>query len=203
MNFSKLLFEKKEFLILIFFNLIVQLGVTYYVMEKIDTSMSYWLLAFLGIVLVVLLSLPMHPFLKFLLFLVFSYVGGLICRGIKKVYSEEEIRASMDGTFILFGSMMLLGGAMVATGIKVSTKVGLLLLILLLGIIVSRALSLLTNVTMFNKVITLVTLVVFSIYVIYDTYRILSIDFHGDFISASLDYYLNILNIFTALNNNT
>jgi len=202
MNFSKLLFEKKEFLILVFFNLIVQLGVTYYVMENIDTNMSYWLLAFFGLVLVVLLCLPMHPFLKFLLFLVFSYVGGLICRGIKKVYSEEEIKASMEGTFILFGAMMLLGIGMVVTGIKISTKVGYLLLLLLCGIIVARVLSLLTNVSMFNKIITLITLIVFSIYVIYDTYIILSKNYYGDFISASLDYYLDVLNIFTAMNNN-
>ena len=53
-NFFKLLDEKKEFLMLVFANLIVQLGITYYIMEnsknkkeKLDIKM--WILLVIGL----------------------------------------------------------------------------------------------------------------------------------------------------------
>ena len=42
-------------------------------------------------------------------------------------------------------------------------------------------------------------LVLFSVYIIYDTNRILQKDYFGDFVTASLDYYLDIINIFIRL----
>ena len=39
----------------------------------------------------------------------------------------------------------------------------------------------------------------FSVYIIYDTNSILQRDYGGDFISASLAYYLDIINIFSNL----
>ena len=70
-NFSNLLFEKKEFFILVFFNLIVQLGITYYVMENMEVNISYWWIALMEIGLIILLCLPMYPLLKFALFCLF------------------------------------------------------------------------------------------------------------------------------------
>jgi FtsH-binding integral membrane protein len=42
-------------------------------------------------------------------------------------------------------------------------------------------------------------LLLFSVYVVYDTNSILQRNYNGDFITASLDYYLDILNIFSNL----
>jgi FtsH-binding integral membrane protein len=39
----------------------------------------------------------------------------------------------------------------------------------------------------------------FSLFVIYDTNQIMQRDYFGDFITASLDYYLEIINIFVKL----
>ena len=39
----------------------------------------------------------------------------------------------------------------------------------------------------------------FSVYIIYTTNSILQEDYNGDFITASLDYYLEIFNIFVSL----
>ena len=42
-NLIKLMYEKKEFLILVFANLIAQLGITYYVMERTNKlDISIW-----------------------------------------------------------------------------------------------------------------------------------------------------------------
>ena len=44
-------------------------------------------------------------------------------------------------------------------------------------------------------------IVLFSLYLIYDTNVIFRRDYSGDFITASLDYYLDILNLFLNLLN--
>jgi len=48
----------------------------------------------------------------------------------------------------------------------------------------------------FMKGVTIFSLILFSIYIIYDTNNILQREYSGDFITASLDYYLDIINVF-------
>jgi FtsH-binding integral membrane protein len=51
------------------------------------------------------------------------------------------------------------------------------------------------------KGLSVVGLALFSLFVIYDTNTILQRNYYGDFITASLDYYLDIINIFLNLVN--
>jgi FtsH-binding integral membrane protein len=48
-----------------------------------------------------------------------------------------------------------------------------------------------------KKVLSYAGLGIFSLFIIWDTNQILSRDYKGDFITASMDYYLDILNLFT------
>ena len=50
-----------------------------------------------------------------------------------------------------------------------------------------------------KKIITICSLLLFSVYIVYDTNSILQRNYYGDFITASMDYYLDILNIFVNL----
>jgi FtsH-binding integral membrane protein len=50
-----------------------------------------------------------------------------------------------------------------------------------------------------KKIAIIFSLLLFSVYVVYDTNSILQRNYYGDFITASLDYYLDILNIFANL----
>jgi FtsH-binding integral membrane protein len=45
----------------------------------------------------------------------------------------------------------------------------------------------------------MIGVVLFSLYIIYDTNHILQREYYGDFITASMDYYLDILNVFVNL----
>jgi FtsH-binding integral membrane protein len=47
-----------------------------------------------------------------------------------------------------------------------------------------------------NKLLALIGILLFSMYIIYDTNKILQRDYKGDFIRASLDYYLDFINLF-------
>ena len=42
-------------------------------------------------------------------------------------------------------------------------------------------------------------IILFSMFIVYDTQKILSRNYAGDFISASMDYYLDIINLFSSL----
>jgi FtsH-binding integral membrane protein len=49
------------------------------------------------------------------------------------------------------------------------------------------------------KFFSMVAILLFSMYIIYNTNQIMQRDYNGDFIRASLDYYLDILNLFLNL----
>ena len=53
----------------------------------------------------------------------------------------------------------------------------------------------------FHRYLTAIGLILFSVYIVYDTNTILQKDYYGDYITASLDYYLDIINIFVRLLN--
>jgi FtsH-binding integral membrane protein len=48
-----------------------------------------------------------------------------------------------------------------------------------------------------NKFLSFFGIILFAAYVLYDTNIILQRNYSGDFITASMDYYLDILNLFS------
>ena len=48
-----------------------------------------------------------------------------------------------------------------------------------------------------------ISTILFSLYIIYDTYTILSFDYDGDFVTAAFDYYMDIFTVFKNLLMNT
>ena len=203
-NFSSLLNGKKELMIMVFANLITQLGITYYVMNntKEDTKgIKYWILVISTFIIISLLALvPMPSWLKFILFSVFSYIWGILLASFKlKINDDGLINMAMLGSIGIFAIMFLIGAILLATGIKLGFQTGLLLFISLLLLIIAQLFSLFHKSTMLVKTIAAIGIVIFSGYIIYDTNTILQRNYYGDFITASLDYYLDILNIFTKL----
>ena len=206
-NFNTLLKGKKELMIMVFANLITQLGITYYVMtntkvSKEDSkSIKYWLLIISTFVIIYLLAIvPMPSWLKFILFSVFSYIWGILLAYLKlRVNDDGLINMAMLGSIGIFGIMFLIGAFLLATGIELGYQTGLFLLILLLGLLIGQLFSFFYKSTMLVKSLAAIGIVIFSAYIIYDTNKILQRNYYGDFITASLDYYLDILNIFTKL----
>ena len=206
-NFNTLLKGKKELMIMVFANLITQLGITYYVMtntkvSKEDSkSIKYWLLIISTFVIIYLLAIvPMPSWLKFILFSVFSYIWGILLAYVKlRVNDDGLINMAMLGSIGIFGIMFLIGAFLLATGIELGYQTGLFLLILLLGLLIGQLFSFFYKSTMLVKSLAAIGIVIFSAYIIYDTNKILQRNYYGDFITASLDYYLDILNIFTKL----
>ena len=199
-----LIFKKKEFLILIFANLITQLGITYYVMQKTEKNpIGFWPLLIIQIVIIyVLVMVPMPPALKFLIFCAFSYTFGLVMSQLKDKYDEQMMEIALKGALSIFGLMLAVGVVLVGGGIHLGYKFGAFLFWALLALIIAKLVNMLgPQLSTAKKALSYVGLGLFSLFVVYDTNQILSRDYNGDFITASMDYYLDILNLFTNLLN--
>ena len=199
-NIIKLMYEKKEFLILVFTNLIAQLGITYYVMERTHEGImdvSIWILFTVQLIIIFAMALvPMPEFMKFLLFCVFSYTFGIMLSVLKKNYFSDLIIVAIQGALIVFVFMMATGVALLVGGINIGYNFGAILFWALLALIVTRLVFYKMNQT--NKILSFIGIILFAVYVIYDTNKILQRNYYGNFITASMDYYLDILNLFTS-----
>jgi len=210
-NVMELLYEKKSLLVKTFANLIVQLGITYYVMEKTPANKNnnannnnnsiIYLYLFGGIFLLLFMSfVPMPSWMKFIIFCVFSYLTGLLLSLLKLFASNDVINMAMQGTISIFAVMFAFGMGLLVSGIKLGIQTALFLLGSLLTLILLRIVFWFSGASSaMNKMLTFLGLILFSAYIVYDTNSILQREYYGDFITASLDYYLDIINIFVKL----
>jgi FtsH-binding integral membrane protein len=98
--------------------------------------------------------------------------------------------------------MFFIGVILILFGIQLSLWVGLLLFYLLLSLILSQIISIfLGNISQTHKIYGILGLILFSFYILYDTNYILQRNYYGDFITASMDYYLDVINVFTSFIN--
>jgi len=221
----KLLSEKKEFLIAVFANLITQLSISYFVMinylkkgqakeekgkgkgkgegegESKESGSLYWGLVFATFIIVVILSMVSMPsWIKFILFCIFSVCWGILLSFMNSTLDSALIQTAILGALAIFGVMFLMGAFLlvfgVALGYMASSFLFFSLLLLILGLVVT---SLMGAYSYFEKMFAVIGLILFSLYIVYDTNTILQRNYYGDFITASLDYYLDILNIFLDL----
>jgi FtsH-binding integral membrane protein len=165
-----------------------------------DKSILY-LYLFGGMFIIFVLALvPMPSWLKFIIFCVFSYLTGLLLSLLTLFVSSDIINMAIQGTISIFAVMFAFGVGLIMSGIKLGIKTAFFLLSSLLILIIARIVFWFSGASSsMNKILTFFGLLLFSAYIVYDTNHILQRDYYGDFITASLDYYLDILNIFVKL----
>jgi len=215
-DINELFNKKKGLLVPTFANLIFQLGLTYYVMERYTITdkkdlparrTKVWLYFLLQLFIIFILGVFTLPtIVKFLLFVIFSYTFGVELAYIKYFSGDAIVKFALLGTVSIFAVMFAIGSFLLLTGINLGYKYGLVLFYALLGLILIRLVTLFTGaISGFYKLLSIVSILLFSMFIIYDTNVILQRNYFGDFITASLDYYLDIINIFVNLlsfNNN-
>ena len=210
----RLINEKKGFFALILANLLFQLYITYYVSENVSVEeeqegekgaknydMKYIGAFVATIVIILILALVTMPsWMKFILFSLFSAAFGILLAYRKYGLDSGVIRSALVGTASIFVTMFVFGVALIMSGIKLGFMTALILFFALLAlIIISIVQYFIVQSSLLKKLLVIATLIIFSIYIVYDTNSILQRDYSGDFISASLNYYLDLINIFTAL----
>jgi len=210
----KLISEKRVFFALILATLVSQLSITDYVSENVkiedeedknkDTKKfnSKLIGAYVAIFVIILILafITMPPWLKFILFSLFSTAFGVILGYRKSGVDPAIVKSALVGTASIFVTMFTFGVALIASGIKLGFKFGLgLLIALFFLVIVSIVQFFIAESSLLKKILVIGSLMVFSLYIMYDTNNILQRNYSGDFITASLDYYLDIINIFSGL----
>ena len=203
-NIFGLMYEKRVFLVMVFLNLLIQLGITYYVMNKTNNPNINTIPLFIAqlIIIFVFIFVPMPKVLKFALFGLFSYVFGVMLSVYKKKYSLTAIDTAIQGAMSVFGIMLVTGIALVAGGINLGYKFGAFLFWSLLLLIVFRLVFVLgQHMSQANKYLSFFGIILFALYVVYDTNKILQRKYYGDFLLASMDYYLDIINLFSNILN--
>ena len=210
----KLISEKRGFFALILATLVSQLSITYYVSEnvkledeknetkdanKFDTKLiGAYIGAFVLILILAFITMP--PWLKFILFSLFSGAFGIILGYRKSGLDPNIIKSALLGTASIFVLMFTFGLALIASGIKLGLTFGLGLLFALLFLtILSIVQFFIAESSFLKKILVIGSLMLFSLYIMFDTNSILQRNYNGDFITASLDYYLDIINIFSGL----
>ena len=195
-DFTSLIIKHRGFLAKIFTNLFVQLVITYYVMENSSVPENRWSYFWGSIVLLLVIvgtSLPYWA--KFFVFVLFSYLLGKLSARFKTKYNENAIRSGILGAMGIFAIMFVVGAAVPVLGYRVGQG----LFFALLALLIARITAMFSekNETV-RKLLSGAGIAIFGLYVAYDTNNILKrADYYdGDFITASMDYYLDIINLF-------
>jgi modulator of FtsH protease len=207
-DLSSLVKGKEKFLVLVFATLVFQASLVYAIMMNVK-DVSYIqvqikrfiiLIILIQLLLVVLLAfVPMHPFIKFMMLTIFSITTGLFLSIIASNTSQDIIKAAVIGTITIFTMMLIFGVVLSAFGFNI-TWLSTILFILLLVLILVRVVTLFMKTSNnLHKGIAICALLLFSMFIVYDTNNILQRDYDGDFVTASLDYLLDTLNIFVNL----
>lgn len=193
----------KSFLLKVLANLIVQLGITYYVMtntSQIDPVYKWPLIIATFVLLFFIAFRDLPIYVKGIAFCLFSFCFGKLFTIYKKKYGEEAINIAVMGALSVFGIMFAIGSVLLTFGIKLSPLIGSILFIALLGLIIVKLMSIFgSSLSPAKKTIYGAGIVIFALYIVYDTNNILRrINYYdGDFFTASMDYYLDIINLFT------
>jgi len=165
-----------------------------------DQKINKWFylgLFIFQLILIFAMLMDIPIVVKFLLFCAFSVSWGYSLASMN--LNETFVHVAFYGCLGIFGIGAFLGTLITIFNINLGPKVGLGLFYSLLFLILFGIFNIITGDTM-HKIYSIISILLFSIYIIYDTNQIMQRDYKGDFIRSSLDYYLDLLNIFISLN---
>jgi len=212
-NFSTLLRKKKDLMICIFITLILQIIVSIITMKYDQDkniigklSIKSPLLTGIGIfctpIIILIAIMYSKSFLiKQILFGLFSIVFGLILsKTIHTINDPKLVKSAAYSTLINFILMFVLGLIIVYFNYDLTWLGSLLFIGLLLLITVQFIGFFSKHSDQYYKNISYITVILFSLYILYDTNKIL-FKFQNknkdQCINGAMEYYLDILNLFT------
>jgi len=195
--------DNNDFLKKVFLNLILQLiitTITIYLVKGDDISgIAFFVLFIISIIVMFLILLNVPIIYKIILFAIFSICFGIMMSPVYKV-NKEVLMAAVFGTLTIFILFFIFGLIITSYGYDISWMAGILLLSLFV-LIITGIISLCVGISSVAHTIYLyIGLLIFCLYILLDTNRILlNKKYRQDFVSASMGYYLDILNIFMKL----
>ena len=212
-SFNKLLKKKQQLLKCVFSSLIFQLGLTafivFYLQENntiLNTIKSNYLysiaLFLIGLFIIFILSSDKLSFnTKFMFFMFFGIIQGILLGSFKQYFPEDVVKSALISTITIFIMFLCIGFTIVYFNYDI-TWMGIYLLLALLALLVYRISLIFIPVEYnFKKIMFVISILLFSIFIIYDTNVLLLKGKNKDCISFAMNYYLDILNIFSSFLN--
>ena len=135
--------------------------------------------------------------MKFILFTIFSIIQGVFLSLITRYLSDEVIMSALFSMISIFILFMIFGIITVYFRINLSWM-GIILFLFLLFMIVLNIVSIFIPQTEEQKKkLTILGIMLFSSYIVYHTNILLLKDKNIDCIIGALNYYINLINLFT------
>ena len=158
------------------------------------------LIGIVGLALVLLLSLVRLPIpVKVAVFSLLAYISGMALHNVPNL---QEALLEVVGIFI---GMLVAGIFTVQMGYKLDI-LGQILFFSLLTILIARVINIYvrrTRVEERNSIVpSRILTILFALFVVYDTNKILKRNYSGNFVNASLDYFLDIFNLIRSVGGN-
>ena len=158
------------------------------------------LIGIIGLVILLLLTLLRLPIpVKVGLFTILAYIAGMALHDVPNL---QEALLEVVGIFI---GMLVAGIFTVQMGYKLDL-LGQILFFSLLTILIARVINIYVRRTRVEEKNSLVPsrilTILFALFVVYDTNKILQRNYSGNFVNASLDYFLDIFNLIRSVGGN-
>ena len=158
------------------------------------------LIGIVGLALILLLSLVRLPIpVKVAIFSLLAYISGMALHDVPNL---QEALLEVVGIFI---GMLVAGIFTVQMGYKLDI-LGQILFFSLLTILIARVINIYVRRTRDEEknsiVPSRIVTILFALFVVYDTNKILQRNYSGNFVNASLDYFLDIFNLIRSVGGN-
>lgn len=196
------------FLGLVYATLLLQLVITFGIVykfhdnEKLAQIYKRNRIIFTFITLGLILALafiPLHPSLKLLLFTLFAVAFGFMLLSLTAPFSTKSVNLALLSVFLVFIGTSILGLILTKMGYKLMSWLPFLLAALIAVIITEVVFLFIPPSSKVFHGLLVVIVVLFSIFNVVDTNMVLQKDYYGDYVQAAIDFYLNIINLFTAI----
>lgn len=202
-NFGKLLIQRKWFIAQVYAILVIQLAITFIITKFLRNNQPIYKFAMkffiplLIIPFIIIFVFPYCPYnVKFLLFCLFSFTFGILSIGASRYVSDELIKVALLSTIGIFIGMMIVGLALASIGINLTFMGFILISILLALIIVQFVLIFVPVSSQVRKYIATFVVILFSMFVAFDTNRMLQKNYNLDALDTAMEFYLDFENLF-------
>ena len=153
------------------------------------------LIGVIGLVILLLLTLLRLPVpVKVLLFTILAYIAGMT------LHNVPNLQEALLETVGIFIAMLVAGIFTVKMGYRLDL-LGQILFFSLLTILIARIINTYVRRKSGSLVPSKIISILFALFVVYDTNKILQRNYGGNFVNASLDYFLDIINLIPSVGN--
>lgn len=153
------------------------------------------LIGVIGLVILLLLTLLRLPVpVKVLLFTMLAYIAGMT------LHNVPNLQEALLETVGIFIAMLVAGIFTVKMGYRLDL-LGQILFFSLLTILIARIINTYMRRRSGSLVPSKIISILFALFVVYDTNKILQRNYGGNFVNASLDYFLDIINLIPSVGN--